>query len=543
MKEKLNAVKEYLANLSRKTKIIAVAVLAAIVAGAIIITVVLNHKDYVTLFTNVTEDETTEILAKLQEMQIQYTSDGSGNIKVPVDVADSARAQLAQEGYPKSGFTYDVFTNNAGGMTTDMEKQTYLLYDLQNRIGATVRLFDGVKDAKVTIALGEESKYVLTDEEAASKASSASVVAIMKDGGSPTARQALGIQRLVAQSVPNMKLENVTVLDGNGIIVSDTDGTTSSGEDGQALSKLIEAQLAQKVIHVLEPFYGEDNIRVSAKGTVNMEKIIRESTTYTTPEKIDEEDKTGILSKDTGSRESGGDGAGANGVVGTETNSDISQYTANANQSGNGYASESWTRDYLVNQIKEQGEIDTGVLQDVTVSVAINGRTLGDLTTNKIQDLVGNAVGIAPEDRIDKITIANAPFYADEGPQNRSTMEMITETLKDNLLFVIIGVIVLLLLLLTLFIVLKKRKKKQEETEEELLEVVPEEVPEGELAEGETEGEGGEEDDSLSPELLNLQNERSQELRERVRAFADENPELSAQMLKNWLRGGDEDGN
>lgn len=77
MKEKLNAGKEYLANLSRKTKIIAAGVLAAIVVGAVIITVALNHKDYVTLFTNVTEDETTEILAKLQEMQVQYTSDGS----------------------------------------------------------------------------------------------------------------------------------------------------------------------------------------------------------------------------------------------------------------------------------------------------------------------------------------------------------------------------------------------------------------------------------------------------------------------------------
>lgn len=540
MKEKLNAGKEYLANLSRKTKIIAAGVLAAIVVGAVIITVALNHKDYVTLFTNVTEDETTEILAKLQEMQVQYTSDGSGNIKVPSDVADTTRAQLAQEGYPKSGFTYDVFTNNAGGMTTDMEKQTYKLYELQNRIGATVRLFDGVKDAKVTIALGEESKYVLTDDEADSDAPSASVVAIMKDGGSPTARQAVGIQRLVAQSVPNMKMENVTVLDGNGIIVSDSEGGTSSGEEGQELSKLIEAQLAQKVIHVLEPFYGEDNIRVSAKGTVNMEKIIRESTTYTTPEKIDEEDKTGILSKDTGSRESGGDGAGANGVVGTETNSDISQYTANANQNGNGYASESWTRDYLVNQIKEQGEIDTGVLQDVTVSVAINGRTLGDLTTNKLQELVGNAVGIAPEDRIDKIAIANAPFYADQEAQQKTAMEVLTETLKDNLLFVIIGGIALLLLLLALFILLKKRKKKQEEAEAEMLEEIPEELPEGELAEGEGEGE---EEDSLTPELLNIQNERSQELREKVRAFADENPELSAQMLKNWLRGGDEDGN
>lgn len=541
MKEKLSAVKEYLANLSRKTKIIAIAVIAAIIVGAIIITVWLNHKDYVTLYTDVTEDETTEILAKLQEMNVQYTSDGSGNIKVPTDVVDTTRAQLAQEGYPKSGFTYDVFTNNAGGMTTDMEKQTYKLYELQNRIGATVRLFDGVKDAKVTIALGEESKYVLTDEEADSNASSASVVAIMQNGGSPTASQAAGIQRLVAQSVPNMKMENVTVLDGNGIIVSDSDSGdgSASGEEGQELSKLIEAQLAQKVVHVLEPFYGEDNIRVSAKGSVNMEKIIRESTTYTTPEKIDEEDKTGILSKDTGSRESGGDTAGANGVVGTETNSDISQYTANANQNGNGYTSESWTRDYLVNQIKEQGEIDPGVLQDVTVSVAINGRTLGDLTTNKIQELVGNAVGIAPEDRIDKIAIANAPFYEDTDTQNRSAMEVITEAIKNNMLFVIIGVIALLLLLTALFIVLRKRKKKQEEVEE-VLEEVTEELPEGENIE---DIENTEEEELLTPELLNIQNERSQELRERVRAFADENPELSAQMLKNWLRGGDEDGN
>ena len=240
MKEKLNTVKEYLMNLSRKTKIIAIAVLAAIVAGAIVIALVLNHKDYVTLFTNVTEEETTQILAKLQEMNVEYTSDGSGNIKVPVDVADTTRAQLAQEGYPKSGFTYDVFTDNAGGMTTDMEKQTYKLYELQNRIGATVRLFDGVKDAKVTIALGEESKYVLTDAEEAANGPSASVVVMMENNGSPTSKQAVGIQRLVAQSVPNMKLENVTVLDGNGIIVSDSmsDGA-SSGEESQALAKLI----------------------------------------------------------------------------------------------------------------------------------------------------------------------------------------------------------------------------------------------------------------------------------------------------------------
>lgn len=535
MNERLNVIKERLAKVSRRTKIIAAIAAAIIIVGAIVIALILNHKDYVVLFSDVTEEETTEILAKLQEMNIEYTSDGSGNIKVPENVADTTRAQLAQEGYPKSGFTYDVFTENAGGMTTDMEKQTYKLYELQNRIGATVRLFDGVKDAKVTIALGEEDRYVLSDSEDESGGSSASVVMMMKDGGSPTERQALGVQRLVAQSVPGMQLENVTVLDGNGIIVSDGGDTgSSSGEASQEIAKLIESQLTQKVVHVLEPFYGADNVRVSAKGSVNMEKIIRESTTYTTPEKIDEEDKTGILSKETGARETSGGGDAAGGVVGTETNSDISQYTANATQNNNGYTSESWTRDFLVNQIKEQGEIDSGVLQDVTVSVAINGRTLGDLTTNKLQELVGNAVGIAPEDRIDKIAIANAPFYESTEGQNRSFVEQLTETLKDNLLFVIIGVVALLLLLTALIIFLRKRKKAEEELEEALEEEVPADLPpeEGVLA--------AEEEEELEPlDLVSLKNERSQQLRDTVRAFAEENPEISAQMLKLWLRGGE----
>ena len=534
MKERLNVVKEYLAKINRRTKIIAAIAAAIIVVGAIVITLILNHKDYVVLFSDVTEEETTQILAKLQEMNVEYKSDGSGNIQVPEKVADTTRAQLAQEGYPKSGFTYDVFTQNAGGMTTDMEKQTYKLYELQNRIGATVRLFEGVKDAKVTIALGEESKYVLSDADDASSGPSASVVMMMENGGSPTENQATGVQRLVAQSVPDMKMENVTVLDGNGIIVSDIGDSAggSSDDASQEILRLIESQLTQKVIHVLEPFYGADNVRVSAKGSVNMEKVIRESTTYTTPEKIDEEDKTGILSKETGARETSGRGNAAGGVVGTETNSDVSQYTANATQNGDGYTSESWTRDFLVNQIKEQGEIDSGVLEDVTVSVAINDRTLGDLTTNKLMELVGNAVGIAPDDRIDKITIANAPFYEGSEGENRGIMEQLAETVKDNLLFVIIGIVLLLLLVTALIIFLRKRKKAEDELEEVLEEELAQEIS--------PEEEGEREEEEVEPlDLVSLKNERSQQLRDVVRAFAEENPEISAQMLKNWLRGGE----
>ena len=104
-------------------------------------------------------------------------------------------------GYPKSGFTYDTFINNAGMMTTDSDKRTYKLYELQDRISSTIRLFENVKDAKVTIALGEESKYALDDE--AKQDSSATAVVTMKDGGSPTEDQAAAIQRLVAKSAGN----------------------------------------------------------------------------------------------------------------------------------------------------------------------------------------------------------------------------------------------------------------------------------------------------------------------------------------------------
>ena len=43
-------------------------------------------------------------------------------------------------------------------------------------------------------------------------------------------------------------------------------------------------------------------------------------------------------------------------------------------------------------------------------------------------------------------------------------------------------------------------------------------------------------------DILTVQNERSRELRENIRDFAETNPEISAQMLRTWLNGGKEDG-
>jgi flagellar M-ring protein FliF len=41
---------------------------------------------------------------------------------------------------------------------------------------------------------------------------------------------------------------------------------------------------------------------------------------------------------------------------------------------------------------------------------------------------------------------------------------------------------------------------------------------------------------------MNMQTERSMQLRQEIREFVEENPEIAAQMIKNWLRGGEENG-
>ena len=41
-------------------------------------------------------------------------------------------------------------------------------------------------------------------------------------------------------------------------------------------------------------------------------------------------------------------------------------------------------------------------------------------------------------------------------------------------------------------------------------------------------------------DVMNIQSERSIELRHDIRKFAEDNPEIAAQMLRTWLRGDDD---
>lgn len=530
MKKYLDDIKNFISKIPKKMRILICVGLVVVLGGAITAAAILNHTDYQSLFTGLNDTEAREIMAKLQDSGIEYQYKGN-EILVDSKIVDRTKATLVNEGYPKSGFTYDVFTSNTNLMTTDYEKRTFKLYELQDRIASTISLFDGVKFATVTIALGEDQKYVLNSQDLTE--ASASVVVEMADGGSPTKEQVTAIQNLVSKSIPQMTIEHVGVFDGQGndvTVKSDDDNSAATDERKLAYENNIENAVESNVLKVLLPFFGPKDVVVSVKSRVNMDKQITESIDYTAPL---EDRESGIISNQQLLNEYTGGDQNATGVPGTDTNSDIPQYDTGTVDANGNYYSRSSDTNYLVNQKKQQDERNGVVLEDLTISVAVNATQLETLTREDLLAMVGNASGIAEELWSSKITIVNAPFY--QAPQTESPIQQAVAngmTLSPMLIAALVGGGALFVLLLVLIITLLRRRKKRMDAEEEAMMMAP--TPE-ELAFREKQEKAiydmhrDMEEQELSP---------TEELVKQVRDFADENPDISAQLLKSWLKGG-----
>lgn len=552
--------KEYWQKLSGKTK----SMFIAIVAGTVIIAIVMigmlalrGRSDYSTLFTGMNQEEAQEVVGLLQEQGVDYRfNDANGSVSIPSAQVDQMRADLLSQGYPQSGFTYDMYRDNTGLMTTESDKKQYTLYELQDRLGAQIRLFDGVQDAKVTIAEAGEQKYALNDN--AQTDASASVVVTMKNGVELTPNQASAIKNLIARAVKGMNFTNVSVFDAATMMeVSGETEESSYGEaaDLVALTSLVENNIAGNVRRVLEQLYGPGKVAVSVKGTLNMERLIQESTTYATPDKIDAQDKEGLLQKETvASENSGTADAGDGGVVGADANADTPRYTA-----GNGgdvttdtYANNSATREWLYNSVKEQRQIDPGVLENTTIGVVIDSDD-NTVPLDDIAQLVANSAGISLEEADEKVTVIRALSQASAAARERE--EAATSAGSSNVeqpkiappvIIAIAAGIILLILLITLLL-LRRKKHDSDMMDTEGMNFLPNDGTDGEFPAVSAEGEEAsaaalaveEEEDEFdkNEEIINLRMQRSLKLKQNIGEFVEQNPQIAAKLVQSWLRG------
>lgn len=549
-------------NLSNKTK----KMIIAIVAGTAVIAIfgVLALKlgvgtDYSTLFTGLNQEEAQEVVGLLQEQGVDYRfSDRDGAIRVASAEVDQTRAELLSRGYPKSGFTYDMYRDNAGLMTTESDKKQYTLYELQDRLGAQIRLFDGVTDARVTIAEAGEQKYALGDD--AQTDASASVVVTMKDGMVLSEDKAAAIKNLIARAVRGMNFTNVSVFDAATMVEVGASGSDAGGfsttKDMTALTSLVENNIAGNIRRVLEKLYGQGNVAISVKGTLNMERLIQENTQYSTPDKIDENDKAGLLQRESVANENSAIGEpGAGGVAGADANADVPRYTNQDNGAQadvNTYANSSADREWLYNTVKEQRQVDPGVLENTTVGIVINTEDTS-VPMDELISLIANAAGIPKDQAADNITVIRA---LGEGGAGAAQPVVVTPqpegTSIPPLPLIIAGAAGILLLLILILLLTKRKKRKRAAARMELEQVEMNAVSEAEGGEAfpvAPKSEAGlalqaeDEEMDRNEEILNLRMQHSLRLKQNIGEFVDQNPQIAAKLVQSWLRGeGDTDG-
>jgi len=538
IKNLLNQFKEFWDRQEKKRKILIGSVLGGVVLLSVIAVLLLNsgRGQYVTLYTGLETSESTYIYEMLQDMSVPVQIDSSGQILVREEDKDMLLLELSALGYPKSAPSYDIFTSNAGLTTTEFEKKQYLIFQLQDRIEKTIMHIEGVKSAIVTLVIPEESSYVWEDES--KQKSTASILITLKPGAKLSSSRISAIKNLVASSVPRMSPGDVTIVDAVTSLEMRVDD--ESGEDGYSSRRLdfetlMEQKIVEKAKNVLSLSYSEDQMRVSATVVIDYSKMITEEMEY-----VPGEDGKGIPSHLEESYKMDPNNL-ASGIPGEENNTDIPIYVDSDNDGIPETVYHVKDIDYFVSYVKQQIEKDNTQLVDASLAVSLMDGALTERKRQSIISLVSDATNV-PESNITVVDLLTpepdepSPAPTPEGPKEESPI--ITFPIRQYLPYLIIGagILVLLIIGLILFLVIRRKKKKKDKTakhkamtEEELLE---QELQQRALDEAEAQRR------KLRDAALASVSRDNQAVDE-VKDFANENPEITASLIRAWLKEGE----
>ena len=525
-------------NLKKGVKIGLIAGIVVIVAAVIGIVAYNASRPYETLFTGLSPEDMTAVVGYLEAAGVRDVKIvGTDTVQVRANQADRLRAAVIQQGYPTTGFSHDTYLGNRSSLQSSAESEKLWLLDLQDSLAATIRYFDGVMDASVGITPGEDRRYIL--DESVTEAT-AWVFVRMESG--KTLTKVSAIQRLVANSEQGLSFSNVTVEDGSGSRYTSDDGSSAALLDDTMKYKLslesqVNEQVRNSVMAVLVPYFGYGNVEVSVHSTVDVTTTYTESLIYHEPTWAADGstggkgiigrqiwDNSSVLNED----------AAAGGVVGTSTNTEINEYVTNPDElTGN---EREWYRsgqiDYDVSQDNVQREQPPGTITDVTVAIAVNSARFDLQNPGVFIHAAAMAAGIDSEVEAQKIAIVSYPFYQDSigGGTAIEEVAMIFGLPAWAVYAAIAGVALFLALLLIILLLRSKKKKRIAIILAEEEAAAAAEAAAAEAAALAAQG----------ADIMDVHTEETMKMRQDVRQFVEENPSIAAQMIKNWLRGGED---
>jgi flagellar M-ring protein FliF len=523
----------------------AVAVALAIVAA---IWLWSSAPEYKVLFSNTTDRDGGAITASLDQMGVKYKfSEGGSAILVPAEQVHGIRLKLAAQGLPRAGNVgFELLENQKLGTSQFVEQVNYQR-SLEGELANSIQALAAVSSARVHLALPKPSVFVRD-----AKNPTASVLLNLQPGRTLDQAQVNAIVHLVASSVPELTASNVTVVDQNGTLLSDTANKAGRQLDPSQLKyvEALQANIVKQVESIIAPIVGQNNVRAEATAEVDFAQVDTAAEMYK-PNSPPE--PQAIRSQQTS--ESAGPGSGnPSGVPGALSNQPPGVATAPIeggapataqNGATTGPTRKDSTTNYEVDKTLRYEQKPMGGIKRLTVGVVVNYRRSIDPKTGKvvvkplsaaevaqINELVKQAMGYNGS-RGDTLNVANAPFDgvdkpADEAPdwwKDPANLPL----LKDIAKYVFIAMVLAFLWFRFLRPLLKPAIKKFDEAvaippEPEPIEPEPEPVPDEEAIAAAAQA--AEQEKQVIIYKSNL---------EMAKSLAQNDPRIVANVIKEWL--------
>ncbi|MFD0485497.1 flagellar basal-body MS-ring/collar protein FliF [Kineococcus sp. GCM10028916] len=379
-------------------KAVVIAVIAALIGGAVFFSRWASTPSYTPMFSNLSGTDASAIVDKLTADGVKYQlSDNGATIAVPADVVDSERLAMAGAGLPAEtdSSSGSSLLSQQGVTASEFVQQQAYQQDLKKTLEKTIGSIDGIDSAVVNLAI--PPKDVFLDEQ---DPVTASVLVKLRAGKTLSNDNVTSIVNLVAGGVPGMDVKNVSVVDDKGNTLS-TDGTGSSAQN-EKTSDYNSAATA-KLQSYLEGIYGAGNVKANVNATLNYDDKTETSRTYSQTPGISPSASTKATEKVTGTS-----GSAATGVLGPDN---IAVPSAAAGQGGT-YDKGSDTSNLPTNQLDTITKQAPGKLEKQTVSVVVNAGAkgvAGAADVNQITQIVNQAAGIDAT-RGDSVSVVKTAF-------------------------------------------------------------------------------------------------------------------------------------
>lgn len=368
----------------------------AVFGGAAAVVTWAGRPDYKLLFARLDPEEASAVVAALDDAQVPWKLESGGtSILVPSQHVYKVRMDLAAKGLPRGeGMGFEIFDKSAFGMTDFLQDVNYTRA-LQGELARTISRIEAVEGATVHIARPKPS--VFTDRD---RAPTASVVVRLRAGASLAERQVAGIAHLVAGSIEGMLPENVSVIDGRGVVLNPQGaGDLAVAGDQLSMRKDLERYLTEKAQKLLDKVYGPDRAALSVSAALDFETREAMSERYEPDSQVARTEKIESVLNRSNDPASAAGGASSSVAPGAPP--------AGAAATSSSDTTEKTETNYEINRTTEKILRGGATLEKLTVSLLLDESLAPNVT--KLEGIVKTAVGF-DEKRGDTIESATATF-------------------------------------------------------------------------------------------------------------------------------------